>query len=122
MFAAEPGHKVTAATSTAMCSGFGPQTPRDIDSKEGKNNRAFATAPAYDQMNLCNIHFHENAEARKFTAKADDWILFLEIACESKSQGLAIEKHIKKMKSRICFSIFCFVKCCSSGKKLSKDS
>ena len=47
------------------------------------------------------LHFHENAVARKFTAKANDWVLFLEIACESKSQGLAIEKHIKKMKSRI---------------------
>ncbi len=47
------------------------------------------------------LHLHENAEARKFTAKADDWILFLEISCESKSQGLAIEKHIKKMKSRV---------------------
>ena len=35
VFAAEPAHKVTAATSTVMCSGFGPQTPRDIDSKEG---------------------------------------------------------------------------------------
>ena len=74
VFAAEPGHKVTAATSTAMCSGFGPQTPRDIDSKEGKNNRAFATAPAYDQMNLCNIHFHENAEhkARDFSIYAGE--------------------------------------------------
>jgi putative endonuclease len=47
------------------------------------------------------LHFHENAEVRKFTAKADDWVLFLEITCASKTQGLAIEKHIKKMKSRV---------------------
>ena len=42
--------------------GFGPQSPRDIDSIAGANNRAFNTAPAYTQMNLCNIHFHKNAE------------------------------------------------------------
>lgn len=42
--------------------GFGPQAPRDIDSAEGKNKRSFNTAPAYTEMNLCNIHFHKNAE------------------------------------------------------------
>lgn len=44
--------------------GFGPQSPRDIDAVEGSNVRAFAAAPAYTEMNLCNIHFHENAEHR----------------------------------------------------------
>ena len=42
--------------------GFGPQSPRDIDSKTGENNRIFSAAPAYKDMNLCNIHFHKNAE------------------------------------------------------------
>ena len=42
--------------------GFGPQSPRDIDANEGRNNILFATAPAYEEMNLCNIHFHKNAE------------------------------------------------------------
>lgn len=42
--------------------GFGPQSPRDIDSLDGANERAFGSAPAYTTMNLCNIHFHENAE------------------------------------------------------------
>lgn len=42
--------------------GFGPQAPRDIDSKAGNNTTAFNTAPAYTSMNLCNIHFHKNAE------------------------------------------------------------
>jgi len=42
--------------------GFGPQSPRDIDSSAGKNNRLFGTAPASNKMNLCNIHFHKNAE------------------------------------------------------------
>jgi len=42
--------------------GFGPQSPRDIDHAAGNNKRIFSTAPAYTQMNLCNIHFHKNAE------------------------------------------------------------
>ncbi|NOY66626.1 MAG: hypothetical protein GXP13_04355 [Gammaproteobacteria bacterium] len=42
--------------------GFGPQSPRDIDSNAGQNERAFNTAPANTKMNLCNIHFHKNAE------------------------------------------------------------
>jgi len=42
--------------------GFGPQAPRDIDTIEGDNTLDFNDAPAYTEMNLCNIHFHENAE------------------------------------------------------------
>ncbi|MGS2724540.1 delta-class carbonic anhydrase [Porticoccus sp. GXU_MW_L64] len=42
--------------------GFGPQSPRDIDSALGSNKRLFRAAPAYTEMNLCNIHFHKNAE------------------------------------------------------------
>ena len=42
--------------------GFGPQSPRDIDSIMGNNTRSFNAAPAYTAMNLCNIHFHKNAE------------------------------------------------------------
>lgn len=52
--------------------GFGPQSPRDIDSVTGENARIFEMAPAYQQMNLCNIHFHEGAEHRggEFTTYA----------------------------------------------------
>lgn len=42
--------------------GFGPQTPRDIDSISGSNTVVFAAAPTHKKMNLCNIHFHKNAE------------------------------------------------------------
>ena len=42
--------------------GYGPQSPRDIDSRTGNNKRMFNAAPAYTEMNLCNIHFHKNAE------------------------------------------------------------
>lgn len=42
--------------------GYGPQSPRDIDAISGRNKRDFGDAPAYTEMNLCNIHFHKNAE------------------------------------------------------------
>ncbi len=42
--------------------GYGPQAPRNIDAKSGLNSRLFSPAPPSNQMNLCNIHFHKNAE------------------------------------------------------------
>ncbi|GAA5214466.1 delta-class carbonic anhydrase [Corallincola platygyrae] len=42
--------------------GYGPQSPRDIDAATGRNAISFSEAPPYTQMNLCNIHFHKNAE------------------------------------------------------------
>ncbi|MAE21036.1 MAG: hypothetical protein CMK92_01255 [Pseudomonas sp.] len=52
--------------------GFGPQSPRDIDDIHGSNPIIFSDAPAYTQMNLCNIHFHKNAEHKggEFTTYA----------------------------------------------------
>jgi len=57
-----------------VCEGFGPQTPRDIDSKVGENKRLFSLAPGYKDMNLCNIHFHVNAEhkAKDFSIYAGE--------------------------------------------------
>ncbi len=42
--------------------GFGPQSPRDLRTQSGRNKIEFSEAPDYDEMNLCNIHFHKNAE------------------------------------------------------------
>jgi len=42
--------------------GFGPQSPRDIDQDYGTNLRNFGIAPNRSDLNLCNIHFHKNAE------------------------------------------------------------
>ena len=36
---------------------------------------------------------------RKFTHAAKDWVLFHKISCISYKQAMAIEKHIKNMKS-----------------------
>ena len=57
-----------------ICEGFGPQTPRDIDDLSGENRRVFSMAPSYQEMNLCNIHFHVNAEhkAKDFSIYAGE--------------------------------------------------
>jgi len=41
--------------------------------------------------------YYEN----KFTRKVKDWELFVQIECVSMKQAMQIEKHIKKMKSKI---------------------
>ena len=46
----------------STCEGFGPQTPRDLTNLDGTNSVLFNYAPAPEHMNLCNIHFHKNAE------------------------------------------------------------
>lgn len=61
------GDDVIAAQRAALAAntdgaGFGPQSPRDIDAVAGNNARAFGSAPSAAEMNLCNIHFHKNAE------------------------------------------------------------
>ncbi|MFC1747235.1 delta-class carbonic anhydrase [Pseudomonadota bacterium] len=56
------GHGHGHSASDAVCEGYGPQTPRDIDSKGGENKRVFGLAPNSSEMNLCNIHLHKNAE------------------------------------------------------------
>jgi len=55
-------HQRSKLAKNTKGKGFGPQSPRDIDSAAGNNNRMFSEAPAYTEMNLCNIHFHKNAE------------------------------------------------------------
>ncbi len=59
------------AASGPACDVAGPQTPRDIDSAAGNNPVTFAAAPAATDLNLCNIHFHMNAEH-----KGKDFALF----------------------------------------------
>jgi len=67
------GHDTHAADGPA-CTGFGPQTPRDIDNHGGNNSRAFTLAPPPAEMNLCDIHFHNNAEhkAKAFSIYAGE--------------------------------------------------
>jgi hypothetical protein len=71
--------QILAGTSTSNadvtgCENFGPQTPRNIDSTIGENTVTFNPAPSYENMNLCNIHFHKNAEhmAKAFSIVAQN--------------------------------------------------
>lgn len=63
------------AEPAGLCTGFGPQTPRDIASATGSNPVRFAVAGGVEGMNLCNIHFHAPAEHRgpgfPFAARGD---------------------------------------------------
>jgi len=61
-----------ALAANTQGKGFGPQSPRDIDALFGRNLVAFQPAPASSAMNLCNIHFHKNAEHKggQFTTYA----------------------------------------------------
>ena len=54
-----------------ICQGYGPQTPRDIDSLVGTNKVQFSLAGDSSDLNLCNIHFHNNAEH-----KAKDFAIY----------------------------------------------
>ncbi|MBV6323477.1 delta-class carbonic anhydrase [Duganella violaceipulchra] len=72
------GSDTVAAQNEALAKategkGYGPQAPRDLSAKGGSNLRVFTTAPAASRMNLCNIHFHKNAEHKggEFSVPAD---------------------------------------------------
>ena len=58
------GMLVSLGARAESCAGAGPQSPRDITSAAGSNPRVLSPAPASSQMNLCNIHFHQQAEHR----------------------------------------------------------
>ncbi|GGY47529.1 hypothetical protein GCM10011297_20420 [Bacterioplanes sanyensis] len=69
-----PDQQRQQLASNTQGKGFGPQSPRDIDNGTGNNAIQFGPAPAFTQMNLCNIHFHKNAEHKggEFTRYAGD--------------------------------------------------
>jgi len=46
------------------------------------------------------MQYHQMALKGKFTAAANDWEVYITIECSSKKQALAIERHIKHMKSK----------------------
>ena len=55
----------------------------------------FTSTALQTRLDKHSSHYYQN----KFTAKFDDWELFLEIKCSSIQHAQLIEKHIKKMKS-----------------------
>ncbi len=57
----------------------------------------FTTLSLQQRVNNHSNNYYDN----KFTSKANDWIVFLEIECATNKQALKIEAHIKRMKSSI---------------------
>jgi len=53
-----------SGAAAGLCRGYGPQAPRDISMKGGANHQIFNIAPPAENLNLCNIHAHANAEHR----------------------------------------------------------
>ena len=77
LFMAAFGGAAQEAAREAPCVNMGPQTPRDISSAFGLNPESFPLAPPANEMNLCNIHTHTNAEHKGpgfgvFVSDADD--------------------------------------------------
>jgi len=64
----------------------GPQAPRDIDSVWGTNTTQFRVTNNTNQMNLCDIHYHWNAEH-----KSAAYSTFVQID-DSEHSGWAIVK------------------------------
>ena len=88
----------TALEKNTDTKGFGPQAPRDLNSKGGINRRIYAVAPPYQAMNLCNIHFHKNAEHKggEFTTPADG------SQAGYKYSGKLSPSEIKPLDAEIC--------------------
>ena len=90
---ASGGGKHEAPKDTNKCIGAGPQAPRDIDKIAGSNPVVFEMAPAISEMDLCNVHFHRNAEH-----KAADYSVFVKDgdhsgwACKEPAPG-RLEHH-----------------------------
>lgn len=98
--ASEAGHGHEAhAAPAAECTGFGPQAPRDIDSKKGDNKVTFKMAPPASEMHLCNIHFHENAEH-----KAKDFAIFAGAGHEGIGSGYQCSLSKKLSKAELAWS------------------
>lgn len=50
--------------------------------------------------NRLEKHLSKVYGQKKYTAKADDWEVYLNIPCLSFNQAIKLENHIKKMKSK----------------------
>ena len=87
-----------------VCVGYAGQTPRDIDSRIGTNAVKFQLAPSFSQMNLCNIHFHANAEhkAKDFSIYAGDGLDGYGSGYQCGISKSLTKSEMKKPQSNIC--------------------
>ena len=56
----------------------------------------FTTLPIDERLDHHLSNYYDN----KFTSKANDWIVFLEIKCPNADTARKVEAHIKRMKSK----------------------
>lgn len=56
------GSMAGLAEAAELCRQSGPQSPRDITDKSGANRQKFPLAGPAGELNLCNLHFHAQAE------------------------------------------------------------
>lgn len=89
-------NKPESSQEKNKCVAAGPQAPRDIENSAGGNGVTFEQAPPIQEMNLCNIHFHRNAEHKSaaFSAYVEDgsnsgW------ACQEPAAGRLAQKHVE---------------------------
>ena len=66
-----------------------------------KLNKFYVGATNFTVNERIEIHLNKLFGNKSFTAKADDWTIFLSISCNDYSYALRIEKKIKSMKSSI---------------------
>ena len=64
-------------------------------------NRFYIGSTILDPLDRLEKHLSLYYGNSKFTAKADDWEIFIEISCSSIEQARKIEKHIKGMKNKV---------------------
>ncbi len=96
--------KISLASGGKVCDGFGPQAPRDIDKLKGTNSVTFSVAPPAAKMNLCNIHFHENAEhkAEAFSIYAGAGHNGYDSGYQCKLSKTLSKKELVPTKEKIC--------------------
>ena len=94
IYASDKSH--TPPPKDNKCIGAGPQSPRNINDIAGDNSVIFATAPAIEKMDLCNVHFHRNAEhkAAAYSTYVKDgsnsgW------ACQKPAVGRIGKEHVE---------------------------
>jgi len=65
-----------------------------------KLNRYYIGSTELEPDHRLELHLSKNYGASKYTAKAEDWIVFESYQCSSIEMARKIERYIKNMKSR----------------------
>ena len=86
------------------CIGYPPQAPRDIDNPYGENRSKFSLAPSYSELNLCDLHFHVNAEhkSKDFSIYAGDGMDGLGGGYRCNDSKTLTERELSEPKENFC--------------------